>query len=104
MSVVDRWLWDPHCSYRKIPASSVSYDFENSTSMCHEGDARVVTTLDPFLLVQHFGVDVFPLLHHLAKCPNSSDDSVEYRIAEGYLFNPIWRGSAAVPAGAVAVL
>lgn len=45
---------------------SVGYDFgENFVSMCHEGDAPVVATLDSiFVLVCHFDSGVVLLLRH----------------------------------------
>ena len=65
------------CSLTEI-TEPMRHDFgENFSSMCHEWNTSVVTTLGPILLfVQHFDNNIPPFLRHLTRYPYPRDDAV----------------------------
>ena len=72
-------LWQDILPFTVIAEAIDDYLEETLASVCHERDARIVTTLRPvLLLVQHYDRGIFRLLRYTPAPPYGDDNAVEF--------------------------
>ena len=69
-------LWQDIFQFAVI-AQAIGDYHENLSSVCHERDATIITTLRPVLLVQYYDRGIFPLLRYTPASPYGNHNGME---------------------------